>query len=350
MPQVNEGAIYATSADVEAFQASAKPIHTRAVRERVLGAGVDLVESIGLARALADLRLENVIRTAEAPRSTVYRIWRTKDQYLADLLVVIARRSADRLSEIGTIELLRGLVKTEALTHQDGLSTRQRVVEILRQSAEQNYYAVMDSVSWQNFILLSAASVGSLPKPVGRRIERELLEGSAKFVREMSAYYELLVRSLGYKMKAEYKNNYELFAVLCASMIEGLALRHISNPSVTDNYFSGPAASDQTSDDWSVAALGLLALFDQFFVEGPYSVEFPRQGEASGAHATTHLSARELEVLRCIAKGHSNREVAQQLGIAEGTVKRHANAVYGKLEALSRIDAVNKARRCGCLS
>jgi DNA-binding NarL/FixJ family response regulator len=65
-----------------------------------------------------------------------------------------------------------------------------------------------------------------------------------------------------------------------------------------------------------------------------------RPGTRSG---TPPLSARELEVLTRLAHGVRNAELARQLGIAEGTVKRHLTNIYSKLSAASRMDAVAKA-------
>jgi LuxR family maltose regulon positive regulatory protein len=56
------------------------------------------------------------------------------------------------------------------------------------------------------------------------------------------------------------------------------------------------------------------------------------------------LSDRELEVLRLIAAGLANREIAEELVIATGTVKRHINHIYGKLGVSSRTQAIAKAR------
>ena len=56
------------------------------------------------------------------------------------------------------------------------------------------------------------------------------------------------------------------------------------------------------------------------------------------------LSERELEVLRLIAAGLSNREIAQQLVIAVSTVKSHINHIYGKLNVKSRTQAVARAQ------
>lgn len=56
------------------------------------------------------------------------------------------------------------------------------------------------------------------------------------------------------------------------------------------------------------------------------------------------LSERELEVLRLIAAGLSNQEIAQQLVIALSTVKSHINHIYGKLNVNSRTQAVARAQ------
>ncbi len=61
------------------------------------------------------------------------------------------------------------------------------------------------------------------------------------------------------------------------------------------------------------------------------------------------LSARELEVLRLVADGLSNREVARSLFLSEATVKTHLNHVFGKLGADSRTAAVAAARAAGLL-
>jgi DNA-binding NarL/FixJ family response regulator len=56
------------------------------------------------------------------------------------------------------------------------------------------------------------------------------------------------------------------------------------------------------------------------------------------------LSTRELEILRLVSNGLSNKEIADTLVIAEGTVKNHLTSILGKLEARDRMQAVIKAR------
>jgi len=52
------------------------------------------------------------------------------------------------------------------------------------------------------------------------------------------------------------------------------------------------------------------------------------------------ISPRELEVLRLVAKGKSNREIAKELGIVEGTVKIHIAHIFTKLGAADRTQAM----------
>jgi len=61
------------------------------------------------------------------------------------------------------------------------------------------------------------------------------------------------------------------------------------------------------------------------------------------------LSDRELEVLRLITRARTNAEIAAELGIAIGTVKRHVYNVFRKLEVSSRVAAISAATRLGLL-
>ena len=62
------------------------------------------------------------------------------------------------------------------------------------------------------------------------------------------------------------------------------------------------------------------------------------------------LSDRELEVLRLIALGKTNQEIARQLVVARGTIKAHAASIYRKLDVANRTEAVARARQLGILS
>jgi LuxR family maltose regulon positive regulatory protein len=81
---------------------------------------------------------------------------------------------------------------------------------------------------------------------------------------------------------------------------------------------------------------------------------FPKEGARPKpqpqAGLVDPLSARELEVLRELARGATNQDVAETLVLSVQTVKRHVGNILGKLEANNRTQAVARARTLGLLS
>ncbi len=67
------------------------------------------------------------------------------------------------------------------------------------------------------------------------------------------------------------------------------------------------------------------------------------------ARTDGRLTAREAEVLRLIALGHTNVEIARQLGVSSRTVETHRANVHGKLGLRTRAELVRYALRCGLL-
>jgi DNA-binding NarL/FixJ family response regulator len=61
------------------------------------------------------------------------------------------------------------------------------------------------------------------------------------------------------------------------------------------------------------------------------------------------LTEREREVLDLIAAGSTNREIAEHLYLSPHTVKEHTSALYRKLQARNRAEAVQRAQRIGLL-
>jgi DNA-binding NarL/FixJ family response regulator len=61
------------------------------------------------------------------------------------------------------------------------------------------------------------------------------------------------------------------------------------------------------------------------------------------------LSAREIEVLKRMAQGKSNKEIGSALFISEGTVKSHVKAIFAKMNVISRTEAVASATRRGLI-
>lgn len=77
--------------------------------------------------------------------------------------------------------------------------------------------------------------------------------------------------------------------------------------------------------------------------------EEPRETPVQARALVEPLSARELDVLRYLAVGRSNKEISAELNVTEGTVKNHMTNVLGKLGALDRTQAALRARTLGLI-
>jgi LuxR family maltose regulon positive regulatory protein len=107
----------------------------------------------------------------------------------------------------------------------------------------------------------------------------------------------------------------------------------------------------------SVASQGVAPEFVRCILSQPGFGDQPGSGRGTREAAQPRaalaliepLSERELEVLRLIAGGLSNKEVAERLVIATSTVKSHANHIYGKLGVRSRTQAIALAQELGIL-
>ncbi|MFJ9706008.1 response regulator transcription factor [Streptomyces sp. NPDC101234] len=64
---------------------------------------------------------------------------------------------------------------------------------------------------------------------------------------------------------------------------------------------------------------------------------------------STELTGREIQVVRLMAEGNSNRSIAQSLYLSEATIKTHLIRVYRKLGVDNRAAAVSEAVRRGLL-
>jgi DNA-binding CsgD family transcriptional regulator len=71
-----------------------------------------------------------------------------------------------------------------------------------------------------------------------------------------------------------------------------------------------------------------------------YQAYLDAEGRRAGTPQLTH---RQLELLRLVAAGHTNAQIARRLGLSEGTVRRHLENIYARLQVSSRTAAVTRA-------
>ncbi len=126
----------------------------------------------------------------------------------------------------------------------------------------------------------------------------------------------------------------------------------------------GLTAREERMGPWLDARSAVVPLLEEAVGRGEASAEAldhatqilfrrrasgPSQGDPGGETGAVPLSDRELAVLRLVAAGRTNEEIARALFLAVGTVKKHTHNIYGKLGVRNRTGAVDRARQMGLL-
>lgn len=81
----------------------------------------------------------------------------------------------------------------------------------------------------------------------------------------------------------------------------------------------------------------------------PELLSAPTAGEEPKAEETHILTPRQIDVIKAVAEGKSNKQIAYELGLSEGTVKLHVTAILKLLNVNNRTGAVREAERLGVL-
>lgn len=132
-----------------------------------------------------------------------------------------------------------------------------------------------------------------------------------------------------------FDDDTEVFAALRAGAV-GYLLKDVSSDRLVEAILA--AARDESVLQPSVAAKVLARL-----------AQLPADDRPAPQPLVVPLSERELDVMRLLADGRTNREIAAELFLAEGTVKNHVTNVLAKLGARDRTQAALRARALGLL-
>ncbi len=93
----------------------------------------------------------------------------------------------------------------------------------------------------------------------------------------------------------------------------------------------------------------MLKYVDRLLAAFPQAESQAETPQSRAQKLVEPLSDRELEVLRLLAAGKSNREIAAELVLAVGTVKKHVSNISSKLNAQNRTQCVARARELDLL-
>ena len=90
-------------------------------------------------------------------------------------------------------------------------------------------------------------------------------------------------------------------------------------------------------------------VLDHGSIVGVFGLADPADEAPTPSLATVHVTPRQLDVLRHLARGHSTAIIAQKLGIATETVRNHVRAITARLGVHTRLEAVIRAHELGII-
>ena len=200
------------------------------IRQRMLDAGRELALDVGAALTIEHLRLEEVIQRARVPRSSVYRLWAYREEYIDDLLCYLAGEGSWFRERPVLAPETFSVVRRTVADNKQLLATpegrRAILLEVVRLTTMRNYDALTESTTWRLHMAL-VATLGSTRSGEARKRIAAALEDAQKRSREtMVALLGYLMGVLGLRLRDP---DYTLDHVQLAGglLIQSLALRNV---------------------------------------------------------------------------------------------------------------------------
>jgi AcrR family transcriptional regulator len=275
-----------------AMTARPERVPAEEIRQRMLEAGRELANEAGAALTIEHLRLEEVIQRARVPRSSVYRLWPYRDDYIDDLLCHLAGGGSwfsDRpVLDPGTFADVRQILAENAGLLATLEGRRSLLCEITRVTVTRNYAGLTESTPWRLHMAL-VATLGSTRSGQARKRIAAALEDSQRRSREMMV--TVLVQLAGVVGLRPRNPAYTLdhMALAGGLVVQSLALRNVqiqaaigapegpgmasaSDTALVDGLLNGPLPGPGLHGqqaEWSLAAFVYLGVLDAFIELDP---------------------------------------------------------------------------------
>jgi AcrR family transcriptional regulator len=256
------------------------------IRQRMLDAGRDLALEAGAALTIEHLRLEEVIQRARVPRSSVYRMWPYKEDYIDDLLCYLAGPGNwfnDRpVFDPETMNVLTGVIEDNKQLLGSMEGRRALLCEMVRLTVAHNYRTLTESLTWRLHMALSA-TLGSTRSGEARQKIAAALEEAQRVSREsLITVFGAAVQVLGLRLRHPAATH-EHMQLAAGLVVQSLALRNVQVQAASAGSASVGAASAEAAHvdtllntplpgpglhgrpaEWSLAALAYLGIVDAF--------------------------------------------------------------------------------------
>jgi AcrR family transcriptional regulator len=226
------------------------------VRQRMLDAGRQLAHEVGAALTIEHLRLEEVIQRARVPRSSVYRLWPYREDYIDDLLYYLAGEGSwfsDRtVLDPETFDLAVRVVTDNQRMLATPEGRRALMCEVVRITVTRNYEVLTESLPWRLHMALIATLGSARSGGARRRIAAALEDAQRRSRASLVTVLSHLATVLGYRLRdpAFTLDHVQLAGGL---LVQAMAQRNVQVQAA----LAGPDAAPGTADpDGAAGAAG----------------------------------------------------------------------------------------------
>ena len=258
--------------------ARAERVPAEEVRQRMLDAGRELAIEAGAALTIEHLRLEEVIQRARVPRSSVYRLWSYRDEYIDDLLCYLAG-AGSLFGSRPVFDPETFSVASQVLAdnrHLLGTPDGRRALmrEVVRVTAKRNYQALTESAPWRLHMALVATLGSTRSGEARRQIAAALEEAQLRSRESLVALFAYLMAEIGLRLRdpAWTADHLQITGGL---LVQALALRNLqvqaadgaSEASAVDALLNGPLPGpglNGETAEWTLVSHAYLGLVDAF--------------------------------------------------------------------------------------
>ena len=256
------------------------------VRRRMLEAGRELAIEAGAALTIEHLRVEEIIQRARVPRSSAYRMWPYREDYIDDLLCYLAGAgnwfNERPIFDPETFTVLKQVVEDnrELISSPEG--RRALLREVARLTVAQNYRALTESSTWRLSMALSATLGSTRSGEARQKIAAALEEGQRVSRESLVAVFGFLARELGLRMR-DPAATIEHMQLAGGLLVQSMALRNVQVRAAADGDgageavhvdallnapLPGPGLHGQPAE-WTLAAYAYMGVVDAFIELDP---------------------------------------------------------------------------------
>jgi AcrR family transcriptional regulator len=264
------------------------------VRRRMLNAGRDLALEVGAALTIEHLKLEEVIQRARVPRSSVYRLWPYREEYIDDLLHYLAGEgswfSERPVLDPETFDLAKQVILDNMSLLDTPQGRRALLCEVVRITCRRNYEVLSESTPWRLHMALISTLGNTRSGEARGRIAAALEDSQRRSRASIVGVLAHLSAGLGLRLRDP---SYSLDHIQLAGgvLVQALALRNVqvqaalarpaepgqADPADNEPDFvnallnapiPGPGLNGEPAE-WTLVAFAYLGMLDAFMELDP---------------------------------------------------------------------------------